>query len=225
MNDIEVAFCNYRGQVDSVIEQLERLSRFEIAEDRRRAIASALLTTVDDELAGANERWTPSYDAMLRDVLANRGMIEAQLPPWDEYGYCYRSIEVVDGLRARFETYERMLDMFDRTGAQLLSEAWEACDDDELVLPLLELSRNPDDTRELVRDALIAQLRVTQFGDAYIAGIATAARRDATLVELFGAARALAFGRFRARLGNPFSPAITPSCEIVRAQLESRLLS
>lgn len=55
-NDLEVAFCTYRGQLDVVIELLERVVRYDIPVQRRRAIASTLLDVADDELRGATRR-------------------------------------------------------------------------------------------------------------------------------------------------------------------------
>src|SRR5687767_5723726 len=40
MTDIELVFCRDRGQTDILVEQLERILRFEIAADRRRAIVA-----------------------------------------------------------------------------------------------------------------------------------------------------------------------------------------
>jgi hypothetical protein len=94
-------------QVDIIIEQLERVTRADIPVARRRAIVSALYATIADELAGAGA--IPDYDALLRDVLAEREAFVAATtdePAWQEAS---RGEDSIVRLRRRFESYRRLV--------------------------------------------------------------------------------------------------------------------
>jgi hypothetical protein len=162
--DIEIAFCAYRGATEELVEQLERITRYEIPVERRRAIVATMLSTVDDELATAHARWTPIYDAMLRDVLAARESLEAVLapivPPYDEYGYWVGDTEAIDIARHRLTAHARVQELLAHATGPMLSDAWPQCADRDDVLAFLEVARTlDDDIHERLRRAVIDELQ------------------------------------------------------------------
>ena len=162
MTDIEISFCGNRGQVDVLVEQLERIMRFDIAATRRRAIASALIETVSEELAAAQARWTPAYDAILRDLLAAQASFEEVTsddpPPWDEYGSFESDRDVVERLRRRVASYAHVLDRLADADGPLLSDAWAACDERADAIAMLVLAVDPAGVREQLRRVIIDHL-------------------------------------------------------------------
>jgi hypothetical protein len=163
--DIEIAFCTYRGAIEEIIEQLERITRYEIPLERRQAIVACVLSTVEDELATAGARWTPIYDAMLRDVLATREAMEAVLapivPPYDEYGYWVTDTETIDMARHRLTAYARVQEILSQANGPMLSDAWSQCADRDDVIAFLEVARTLDagDIHERLRRAVIDELQ------------------------------------------------------------------
>jgi hypothetical protein len=163
--DIEIAFCTYRGAIEEIIEQLERITRYEIPLERRQAIVACVLSTVEDELATAGARWTPIYDAMLRDVLATREAMEAVLapivPPYDEYGYWVMDTVAIDIARHRLAAYARVQELLAHATGPMLSDAWSQCADRDDVIAFLEVARTLDDDgiRERLRRAIVDELQ------------------------------------------------------------------
>jgi hypothetical protein len=162
MPDIELVFCKDRGQTDILVEQLERILRFEIATDRGRTIAAALIATVNEELAGAHARWTPAYDVLLRDLLAAREALAAVAsddpPPWAECGDHETDRDVVAALHRRFVAHARVLDLLEEADGSFLSDAWAACRERADAIVMLDLAVDPSEVRERLRRALIDHL-------------------------------------------------------------------
>jgi hypothetical protein len=174
-NDIEIWFCNQRCEVDSIGELVERVTRDDIAVDRKRAILRTLERVVLEEIATANTRHTPYYDRSLA-MIVDRGVV---LRRYVEEPASIRGFSSDDlfPILVDFELaqHRRACDLLDAAladGARLLSDVWDVSPALELVLGLLpapEVMLEPIRRFVLVREARGADHTTGAYIDAAMA--------------------------------------------------------
>jgi hypothetical protein len=197
MNDVEILFCTYLGATDELLALLADIIDHE-ATDRaaklERAVALAWA-----EHATRKARWTPVYDAVVRDIRDSAATFWRCITgesEWDDHGHEYWPRDRVYIMRSELALHARLVAQLEQ-GGRTLADAWERCPDLETALPLLRLS--PADPRELLRGALVEALR-SPHSSPRRAAIEDILDPGASLETLAAAARSMNLD-----LENPFS--------------------
>jgi len=165
LNDVELLFCTHPIP-DELLAQFERVADFRV--DNRAPQLRELQAIARPELATAKARWTPHYDAALRDIVERGDKLIAEAA-WDyatEEPYeHHEATKVREKLRVHARLVEQFVDAQAR-GARMLSDAYELCTigTNELA-DWLALAPDQDALLARARDACIAYLRAGPLSD------------------------------------------------------------
>ena len=178
--DVEIVFCNRRGQSARILE----LVRAIVGDDARGVRARWHLRELElvalDEIDGGCGRWTPYYDASLALVVDRWEVLRRYVA--DRGSIVPFSIEDLLPIDIEWELarHGRVCDYLDTvlaSGGWFLSDAWERCSDASIAALLLGVRPDARALIDPIRTLVLErEPRADETTDAYVEAALAASR-------------------------------------------------